>query len=70
MVEKEFQTIVFILMKGGYSFIKFNCNRELIRDCWLSYRESIFAILNSLILGTKKFLEMDDLRVLESNVAD
>ena len=28
-------------MKGGYSFRRFNCKRELIPGCWPSYRESM-----------------------------
>ena len=30
-------------MKGGYSFRRFNCYRELIPDCWRNYRESMFT---------------------------
>ena len=56
MVEKEFQTIVFILMKGGYNFRWFNCNRELIQDCWLSYRENMFANIELISLRNKKIL--------------
>ena len=29
-----------IFMKGGYSFGRFNCNRELIPGCWRSHRDS------------------------------
>ena len=45
MVEKQFLTNMFrvCLYKSGYSFRRFNCNRELIPDCWRSYRESTFA---------------------------
>ena len=47
--------------KGVCSFRRFTCNRELILNCWRSYRESTLR----LVLGTKSCLEMDDLRVLE-----
>ena len=30
-------------IKGGYSFRRVHCNRELIPDCWRSYKESMFA---------------------------
>ena len=44
MVEKQFQTHVLIFSpKYGFSFRRFTCNRELIADCWRSYRESTFA---------------------------
>ena len=44
------------------SFKKFTCNRNLIPDCWCSYRESTFAnIEHSFSCCLKK----DDLRVLE-----
>ena len=43
---------------------RFNCTRDLISDYWRSYRESTFANIE-LNLGTKRCLEMNDLRVLE-----
>ena len=33
----------FFYIKGGCSFRRFNCNRELIPDCWRSYRKSMYA---------------------------
>ena len=38
-------------MKDGYSFRIFNCNRQLIPDCWHSYRESTFANIELSRLG-------------------
>ena len=32
-----------LFAKGGYSFIRFNYNRELTPGCWRNYRESTFA---------------------------
>ena len=55
MVETQFQTSIVFLMKDDYSFRRISCNRELILDCWRSYRESTFAnIVLKLVLGTKK----------------
>ena len=61
--EKPFQTNTFFT-KGGYGFRRFNCNRELIPDCWRTYRENTFAN-TEISLGTKRCLETDDLRVPE-----
>ena len=40
--------ILISFTEGGYSFRIFNCNRELIPDCWRSYRESLFCLENKL----------------------
>ena len=65
MVKKQFQTNMFsFLMKGVYSFRRFNCNMELIPNCWHSHRESMFANIQ-LSCKNKSCLEMDNLRVLE-----
>ena len=51
---------VFIFVyKSGYSFRRFNCCRELIPDCWLSYKESMFVnielcIKNKMLFGNWK----------------
>ena len=69
MVEKQFQTNMFCvyITKSGCCFGRFNCNKESIANCWRSYKESTFAIL-TLDLGTKVFLETDDLKVLGVSV--
>ena len=51
-------------MKGGYSFRKFTCNRELIPYCWRCYIESSFANIELSFRG-KRCLETNDQRVLE-----
>ena len=45
MMESNFEQMYFefFTTKVGYSFRRFNCNRELIPDCWSSYRENTFA---------------------------
>ena len=56
MVEKQFQTnmfSVFFLRKVRvYNFRRFNCNKELIPNCWRSHKNARFPIF-SLGLGTK-----------------
>jgi len=54
------QICLSIVTKGGCSCWRYNCNRELVPDCWRSYRESTFGG----ILGTKRCLEADDLKVI------
>ena len=58
-------------MKGIFSFKRFNRNRELIPNCWGSYRESTFANIQ-LIVEENRFFETDDLMVIEisENVGD
>ena len=41
--------------KGGRSFRRFICNRELLPYCWLAYRESMFANIE-LRFSNKKLL--------------
>ena len=53
------------LRKVFMHFRRFNCNRELIKNCWRSHRESTF-VNSQLSLGTKGCLEAYDLRVLET----
>ena len=57
--KSNFKQICF-LTKAGFGFKRFNCNRELILECWRSYRESMFANIE-LSLGTKSCLEMDEI---------
>ena len=42
-------------MKGGYSFRRFNCNRELVPDCESNYRERIFANIELSLRNKKLF---------------
>ena len=48
--------------QGNYSFRRFNCNRELILNCWHSYKKQCLTIF-SLIFGTKR-LKTGDLRIV------
>ena len=45
MVEKaiSMKSVLNLFTNIGYSFRKFYCNRELIPDCWRSYRDSTFV---------------------------
>ena len=53
MVERQFQTNVLsvFVMKGVYSFITFNRNRELISTCWRSHRKNALANIHSGVPG-------------------
>ena len=56
--------VAFFLKKDGYSFRRFNCNRELIHGCWRKYRASTFVNID-LNLTNIIVLKTDDLKVLE-----
>ena len=64
MYENNFKEYVLrFFFEGGYSFRRFNCNRELIPDCWRSYREGMLANIElSCRNKTCRLFETDDLR--------
>ena len=65
MWKSNFKQIRFqFLTKGIDSFRRFNDNRALFPNCWRA-TEKVRLPIFSLVLGTKRCLETDDLRVLE-----
>ena len=63
MVEKHFQTNMVFLTKGGHTFRRCNCNRELNEIVGAATEKARLSIV-CLVLRTTTCLETDYLRAL------